>query len=116
MNVSIEAIDRSLAERERGEASLLRQNSVLEQIAAGERLEIVLEEIVAAMVEGQLPTSMCSIILLDESGKRMRLGAGKSLPEAYSRGLDGVEIGPTVGSCGTAAYLRKTVIVSDGIA
>ena len=39
--------------------------------------------------------------------------AGRSLPDAYSEALDGIEAGPAVGSCGTAAYLGEAVIVSD---
>ena len=35
------------------------------------------------------------------------------MPEAYSKAIDGVAIGPDVGSCGTAAYRREAVIVAD---
>jgi diguanylate cyclase (GGDEF)-like protein len=54
-----------------------------------------------------------SILLLDENGSRLRLGAAPSLPEAYSQAIDGVAIGPGVGSCGTAAYRREAVVVAD---
>ena len=36
-----------------------------------------------------------------------------SLPEAYVHAVDGLAIGPTVGSCGTAVFTRCQVIVSD---
>jgi diguanylate cyclase (GGDEF)-like protein len=39
--------------------------------------------------------------------------AGPSLPAAYSKALDGLAKGPNAGSCGTAAYLREEVIVTD---
>src|SRR5207245_3423951 len=42
-----------------------------------------------------------------------RHGAALSLPEGSSRAVDGLAIGPSVGSCGTAAYRREPVYVSD---
>ena len=43
----------------------------------------------------------------------MRLGAAPSLPDSYAKAIDGVRIGPKAGSCGTAAYRRKAVVVAD---
>ena len=40
-------------------------------------------------------------------------GAAPSLPEAYTKAIDGVRIGPKVGSCGTAAHRREAVFVAD---
>jgi PAS domain S-box-containing protein len=56
---------------------------------------------------------LCSIFLLDEDGLHLRYGVAGSLPEAYRAAVDGICIGPNVGSCGTAAYLRQPVFVSD---
>jgi hypothetical protein len=44
--------------------------------------------------------------LLDEDGLHLRYGVAAKLPEAYRAETDGVCIGPNVGSCGAAAYLR----------
>lgn len=52
-----------------------------------------------------------SILLLDESGKKLFRGAAPSLPEEYSNKIDGIEIGPKVGSCGTAAFFGHAVFV-----
>ena len=52
-------------------------------------------------------------LLLDADGKTLRHGAGPSLPREYSQLIDGMQIGPCAGSCGTAAYRRQPVIVSD---
>ena len=54
-----------------------------------------------------------SILLLDQDGKHLRHGAAPSLPEAYCAAIDGAEIGPCVGSCGTAAYRAEPVFVGD---
>ena len=54
-----------------------------------------------------------SILLMDADGKRLRHGAAPSLPQAYCEAIDGAEIGPCAGSCGTAAYTGTPVFVSD---
>src|SRR5262249_4884199 len=54
-----------------------------------------------------------SVLLLDADGVHLRHGAAPSLPESYNRAIDGLAIGPSVGSCGTAAYRREPVCVSD---
>ena len=56
---------------------------------------------------------LASILLLDRDGRHLRHGAAPSLPAAYCEAIDGVAIGPSVGSCGTAAYRRERVGVSD---
>ncbi len=56
---------------------------------------------------------LCSVLLLDADGKTLRHGAAPSLPKEYSQAIDGTQIGPNTGSCGTAAYRRQPVVVSD---
>jgi len=56
---------------------------------------------------------MCSILILDPGGTYLSHGAAPSLPKVYVQAIDGSAIGPNAGSCGTAAYLGKPVIVSD---
>jgi PAS domain S-box-containing protein len=50
---------------------------------------------------------------MDEDGRHLRHGAAPSLPDAFVKAIDGLEIGPSVGSCGTAMYRRETVVVAD---
>ncbi|MEN3156994.1 PocR ligand-binding domain-containing protein [Alkalimonas sp. NCh-2] len=90
---------------------LQMQNAILQQISEGAPLTTVLLHLVQ-QVEALHPGAICSILLLDNDGQTLRHGAAPSLPEAYNRALDGVRIGEGVGSCGTAAFTRKTVIVS----
>jgi hypothetical protein len=54
-----------------------------------------------------------SILLLDPDRTHLRNGAAPSLPKAYTDVIDGLEIGASAGSCGTAAYLGAAVFVSD---
>ncbi|WP_413699137.1 GAF domain-containing protein [Psychromonas sp. KJ10-10] len=56
---------------------------------------------------------MCSILLLDESGKCLLTGAAPSLPDFFNDTINGIEIGIGVGSCGTVAYTNERVIVTD---
>lgn len=88
------------------------RRQVLEPLDSGETLTTKLERI-TRILETEIPSALCSILLLDESGTRLNLGAAPSLPDFYNAAINGIEIGEDVGSCGTAAYKKKRVIVSD---
>ena len=81
-------------------------------IAGGATLHEVLDGIVRG-VEAQDPGMLCSVLLLDESGQHLLHGAAPSLPAFYTEAIDGVAIGPSVGSCGTAVYTGRRVVVTD---
>ncbi|MBA3464744.1 MAG: GAF domain-containing protein [Deltaproteobacteria bacterium] len=87
------------------------ERRALEMLAAGASLEDILSAIVA-VIEELVPDTLASILTLDE-GRHLRHAASASLPLAYMQSIDGVEIGPAVGSCGTAAYRRDAVYVVD---
>ncbi len=87
------------------------QQSVLESIAFGLPLQEILEKIVA-LIEAQLAEMLCSIVLVT-SDRRLTHAAGKRLPAEFIGGIEGVAIGPEVGSCGTAAFTRLPVVVDD---
>ena len=63
-------------------------------------------------VEEIAPDVVSSLLHVDAGGLVHPLG-GPSLPEDYSRALDGVAIGPDVGSCGSAAFYGKPVLAMD---
>src|SRR5580658_902701 len=85
---------------------------VLAMVMAHAPLPEVLEAL-CTNIEKQHSGLLCSVLLLDADGRTLRHGAGPSLPREYIRVIDGIQIGPSVGSCGTAAYRRQPVIVSD---
>ncbi|HXR93037.1 MAG TPA: PAS domain S-box protein, partial [Steroidobacteraceae bacterium] len=91
---------------------LSAQTEILDRIADCASSDDALRSIAEA-VERLAAPALCSILLVDAEGERLRHGAAPSLPEAYNRLVDGMEIGSQQGSCGTAAYLRRTVIVRD---
>ena len=85
---------------------------VLELLATGAPMEYILNAIVTG-VESIEPTMLGSILFLDAAGKHLHVGAAPSLPDFYSAGIEGVEIGPEVGSCGAVAYCGQRIIVAD---
>ncbi|MEO8845482.1 MAG: GAF domain-containing protein [Kofleriaceae bacterium] len=88
------------------------ERRALEMLAEGAPLEAILEAIIAA-IEDVMTETLGSILLLDDTGTHVKHGAAPRLPHAYSAAIDGAVIGPSAGSCGTAAFLRQPVYVTD---
>jgi GAF domain-containing protein len=80
-----------------------------EHLSAKAILNEYLREVEAA-ADGELLTS---ILLLDAQGRHLAHCAAPSLPAAYCAGIDGSEIGPAEGSCGTAAFVGHSIYVTD---
>ncbi|WP_044842597.1 EAL domain-containing protein [Thalassomonas viridans] len=88
------------------------RNQVLELIARSEPLTEILTAIVTG-VELEYPGMLCSILLTDDSSSKLTLGAAPSLPDFYNAAIEGIAIGPGIGSCGTCAHTGKRVVVED---
>jgi PAS domain S-box-containing protein len=88
------------------------KNALLEMIARGAPLKETLERLVL-MIETQLNGGRCTVMLLNPDGVTVQSGAGPSMPPDYMAALNGLPIGPTAGSCGTAMHRKQTVVVSD---
>ncbi len=101
-----------ITEQRKSERLLEEEKRILESIAGDAPLSSVLETI-CRMVEATDPHLLCSIVFLDARRNCLRPGPAPSLPAEYVALADGVAIGPSVGSCGTAAYTGRPVIVSD---
>ena len=101
-----------ITERKRAEVLLAGEKHLLEMIARGDSRELILEG-ACLLVEELASGSLCSILMLDPSTNCLRHGVAPSLPRAYTEAIDGAVIGPSVGSCGTAAYRAESVVVSD---
>jgi PAS domain S-box-containing protein len=101
-----------VTERKRAEALREGESRILERIARDAPLEEILENLVH-VIEAQFTGLLCSVLLLDEDGQHVRHGAAPSLPEPYTKAIDGLSIGPKAGSCGTAMYRREPVVVTD---
>jgi diguanylate cyclase (GGDEF)-like protein len=87
------------------------QYEILEAVATGEPLSAVMDFLCRRLEEFD-PELICSVLTID-ADNRVRSLAGPSLPERYSTAIDGIAVGPKSGSCGTAAWRREPVIVTD---
>jgi PAS domain S-box-containing protein len=85
---------------------------ILALIMAQTPLANVLEAI-CTEIEKRYSGLLCSVLLLESDGTTLRSSAAPSLTKEYSQAIDGLQIGPRAGSCGTAVYRKRQVIVSD---
>ncbi|GAA4828049.1 ATP-binding protein [Saccharopolyspora rosea] len=125
MNTVVEAISRTEGLRGRirfgstnaqDTADLLAcQTEVLELVARKAPLSATLAALATGM-ERHLPGTHCSILLFDPEESRLHHCAAPTLSASYTAEIDGMAIGPVAGSCGTAAYTRRPVFVSDILA
>ncbi len=112
MRKRVAQFDALEAEYKRSEAIKSGTNRVLEMVARGAPLIEVLD-VLTRFIEEHADGMLCSILLLDPDGITLRYYAAPTLPKAYISSVDGFSIGPSVRSCGTAAYRKEQVIVED---
>jgi PAS domain S-box-containing protein len=101
-----------ITERKQAESLLAAEKRSLEMIATGANLTDILEDLCNA-IDSQSPRVISSVLMMDPDGKRLWPAAGPKVPDGWARAIAGRTIGPNVGSCGTAAFLRKRVITTD---
>jgi diguanylate cyclase (GGDEF)-like protein/PAS domain S-box-containing protein len=110
--IGLIGIARDITARKKADTLRDGQAQILEMIATNAPLEDVLGCLML-LVEAQLAGIFGSVLLLDSDGQHLRHGAAPNLAGDYVAAIDGARIGPDAGSCGTAAYRRERVIVSD---
>ena len=89
------------------------EKDILEMNASGSHsLQSTINEFLKG-VEAIFPEMISSVLEADEAQEKLHHLAGPRLPEAYCNAINGTLIGPKSGSCGTAAFHRSQVIVSD---
>jgi signal transduction histidine kinase/CheY-like chemotaxis protein len=96
---------------DRERAVLSGERRILEMIATGVGYQPTLDAI-CRLFEDQNPDVRASILRV-ENFATVHPGAAPSLPPEYGALLDGAPIGMNEGSCGTAAFTKKRVIVED---
>ncbi len=94
------------------ESDLRGQTRVLKRLAQGASLEEVLHTLIE-VAEDSRPEMIASVLLVDEETGRLHNGASRRLPKEYCDAIDGTRPGPKSGSCGTAVFTGKRVIVED---
>ncbi|MBW9090088.1 EAL domain-containing protein [Rhizobium wenxiniae] len=87
------------------------QQEILDMLARGCSLEEAGNHI-CTHAEQMADGVVCSLVTVDRSGHLHPL-AGPTISKEYSAALDGIAIGPGVGSCGTAAFLGQAIAVEN---
>lgn len=95
-------------------AALLEgQRRALREATDGAPLTRVLETLVSTLERNASTHVRASILLVSRDGWHLGEGVAPSLPAEYNAAIEGIRIGPSVGSCGTAAFTGRPVVVSD---
>ena len=101
-----------IEDRKRAELLLAGENLVLEMTAKGDSMESVLEAL-CRVVEQTASGCLCSVLVLDPTGSRVRHAVAPSLPCSYNDRFAGIPVGREGGPCTEAACRKTQVIVSD---
>jgi hypothetical protein len=101
-----------VSERSLSDALLSSEKHILELIACGAPLQVVLDELCGAIDE-QSPGLISTVLSLDADGQKLWPVAGPGIPKGWARMISPLAVGPSAGSCGTAAHRKETVVVSD---
>jgi len=88
------------------------RSDVLRMVAQGAELEQILNTL-CHNTQRYNDKILCSVLRFDAKHNTLHPIAAASLPKYYCDALDGVHIGAGIGSCGTAAFTKKRVIVED---
>ena len=100
------------APAEDSEQFLAEQERIRQMIASDAPLNEILSELLL-IIESESPEMIGSILLLSDDGNHVKHAVAPSLPENYVKVIDGNPIGPKHGSCGTAMFRGKPVVVTD---
>jgi formate hydrogenlyase transcriptional activator len=101
-----------IEDRKRAEALLAAEKRTLEMIANGVRLADILESL-CDTIDAQAGNIISAVMLLDTDGVHLSPVAAPRLPKGWIEAITPLKIGPGIGSCGSAAFLKQRVIVSD---
>ena len=106
-------IVRDVIGRAREVSLISEQNSLLELVVRGGPATEVLDQVCLAVERHVAGDVIATVLLADKSGKNLRPAAGPHCPDEFADAVNPVKIEAGCGSCGTAAFLREPVIVSD---
>jgi PAS domain S-box-containing protein len=101
-----------IAERKRAEAMLAAEKQTLEMLANGASVATILKSL-CETIDAQDRNIISAVMLMDADGTRLWPTASPRLPKPWIDAITPLEIGLGAGSCGSAAFLKRRVIVSD---
>jgi PAS domain S-box-containing protein len=105
-------LNTDIDDRKRAEAMLAGENRLLELVASGRPLPIVLDSL-CRLLDATAEGCSSSVLLLDRMRKRVQQVVAPGLPSGYGKSLEGGAVTCSEGPCGMALTLKKQVIVSD---
>jgi diguanylate cyclase (GGDEF)-like protein len=97
---------------ERVDQLVAAHNKVHDLIARATPLREVLEELLVS-IERHDPSLKPCVLMLDPVANTLHSGIGPSLPPEYLAAVDGVVIGPNIGTCGSAAWSGQLTITAS---
>ncbi|MEJ0010427.1 MAG: PAS domain S-box protein [Alphaproteobacteria bacterium] len=106
-------IARDIGERRRLQAIAVSQKEALELVLDGAPLEDILAVLVNAAEANPASESRAAILLLDEDGRHLRLGAAPSLPQALRAQFDMVPVATSALPGAQAVRTREKIVVAD---
>ena len=110
--LAVRARKRAAEEGRQAESLREGQNRLLEMIAKSAPLNEVLPAL-AHLIQAQSAGVQVMIVLLQQDGEHVRVGAAPGFAPEYLEALSDFKVGPTACSCGTAMWRREPVIVTD---
>ncbi len=105
-------VNTDIEDRKRAESLLAAEKRTLEMIAGGAPLADILENL-CDTIDTQAGNIISAVMLMDADGMRLWPVAGHRVPKGWIETISPLTIGARIGSCGTAAFLKQRVIVSD---
>ncbi len=101
-----------IQDRKQTETLHAAEKRTLEMIASGACLPDILERL-CETIDAQASNVKSAVMLMDADGMHLRQAAGHRVPKGWVEAITPLKIGPCIGSCGSAAFLKQRVIVSD---
>ncbi|MCM3788713.1 PAS domain S-box protein [Domibacillus indicus] len=85
---------------------------MIKTLASGDSLQTTIQALTLKLEEHFQRKTHCSLLMVNEEN-RLTVEYAPTLPQAYQQAIHLIEAGPKIGSCGTAAFRKETVISSD---
>jgi len=99
-------------DRKRAEWLRAAEMQTLQMITDGASLPDILQH-VCTSIDRQMAPWFTAILLMDPDGTRLWPSAGPQVPPDWARAITPLPVAADTGLCGTAAFLKRRVIVTD---
>ncbi len=105
-------VQSDVTQRKKAEFLKDQIRKILEMIAQHWSLDFISNTIVET-VEQHIENCLVSILLLDREKGTLHNLSAPNVPKSLTQALEGLNIGPNICSCSTAAHLKKEIFTKD---